>query len=153
MPSIANDNHSPNAPYAARTSSDGEELIARARFHWVQWLGLGVALFALGWLILPLYWLGPAAIRMASTELDITNRRLILKTGWLTKRTSEAPLESIESIHLHQGLIGQVFGLGRLTVHGAGGGSIATPVIADVLDFRRAIESALEQASKRLHVA
>ena len=131
------------APYAAQTLADDEMLWARGRFHALHWALLIGLTILVGWLIVPLWWLGPQLVAMATTELALTNRRVILKTGWLRRDTNEMPLNSIENVQLHQGFIGQLLGLGRLVMYGAGGSELATPPIANVLGFRRALENAM----------
>lgn len=131
------------APYAAQTLADDETLSARGRFHALHWaLVLGLTILV-GWLIVPLWWLGPRLVQMATTELSLTNRRIILKTGWLRRDTNELPLDSIENVQIHQDLIGRMLGIGRIVLQGAGGGRLITPLIANVLGFRRALENAM----------
>jgi membrane protein YdbS with pleckstrin-like domain len=79
---------------------------------------------------------------MATTEIAVTNHRLVLKTGWLGRTTNEMPLSAIENVEVHQNFMERLFGLGRLVVHGSGGGHWLTPSFAAPLAFRRAIEGA-----------
>lgn len=131
------------APYAQSTLAPDEHVVMRARFHWVQWLSAISVLILLGWLIIPLIWVAPPVIRMATTELSVTSRRLILKTGWLTLVSNETPLRAIESVHVYQSFWQRLLGMGAIAVDSAGGGELATPVIADVVQFRQAIENAM----------
>lgn len=131
------------APYTEATLAPDERIVARARFHWLQWTS-AIGLFVLlGWMIIPLIWVSPPFIRMATTELTVTTRRLILKSGWLTLTANETPLEAIESVHVHQTMLQRILGMGTIIVHGAGGGELASPVIADVVPFRQALENAV----------
>jgi membrane protein YdbS with pleckstrin-like domain len=134
---------STHVPYAERTLADDERLLGHGRFHPLQWAGLLVLLITTGWLLIPLYWLVPAIVRKATMELSLTNRRLILKRGWFTRSVDETPLSAIESVHVQQGVLDRLLGIGRITIHGAGGGAVATPAIANVVRFHQAIENAL----------
>jgi uncharacterized membrane protein YdbT with pleckstrin-like domain len=61
--------------------------------HGQRWLLLGVIIvgvfiFVRSWII------------MATTDFAVTNRRVILKTGWLNRRTQELAVESVEGVIL-----------------------------------------------------
>lgn len=81
-----------------------------------------------------------AISRKWSTEIAITNRRLLYKQGWITRRTQELPRNRIEEINLRQSILDRIWGTGRLTVSGTGGDKpIRLPTIDDPIAFRRAL--------------
>jgi membrane protein YdbS with pleckstrin-like domain len=131
-----------NGAYVAETLGANEIVLANAHFHPLQWAAVSVLAIAVGWLVVPLVWIAPAIVRMATTEIAVTNQRLVLKTGWLGRTTNEMPLSAIENVEIHQNFIERLLGLGRLVVHGSGGGHWRTPSFAAPLTFRRAIEGA-----------
>jgi uncharacterized membrane protein YdbT with pleckstrin-like domain len=88
-----------------------------------------VALFALG------FWLR-AFIRRATTELAVTNRRVIYKTGLIRRHTIEMNMDKVESINVDQSLLGRLLDYGTVTVHGTGGGLEPFPNIGAPIDFR-----------------
>jgi uncharacterized membrane protein YdbT with pleckstrin-like domain len=142
-PSPAVSHHDePDGAYVNQTLGATEVVLAQAHFHRLQW-GLAIVLAVLfGWLIVPLYWIVPAIVRMATTEIVVTNQRLVLKTGWLDHATNEMPLNAIESIEVYQTFWQRLLGIGRIVVNGSGGGIWRTPSFAEALAFRRAIENA-----------
>lgn len=78
-------------------------------------------------------------IWMRCTEFAITNKRLILKKGWIMRKTEEIRLNRIEEVNLHQSITGRILGYGRLQVRGTGGSGIRLPQMARPLEFRQAL--------------
>lgn len=108
-------------------------------------------LILLGFLFLGFYGLGlifwaVAAIRFLTTELAITNKRVIAKFGLISRETIEINLQKIESIRVNQGVLGRIFNFGSIVVAGAGTPQAPIPGISSPLDFRRAFIDAQEGA-------
>lgn len=96
----------------------------------------------LGLLLLPLYGLGliflvAAAITYYTTELAITNKRVIAKVGLISRDTIEMNLNRVESIQVDQSIIGRIFNFGSILVSGAGNPKTPIPGISQPLKFRR----------------
>jgi uncharacterized membrane protein YdbT with pleckstrin-like domain len=94
---------------------------------------IGFGLFIAGiifWLI--------AAIKYYTTELGITNKRVIAKTGLIMRNTVEIKLDKIESIRINQGVLGRIFNYGSVIVAGAGNPHAPINGISDPLGFRKA---------------
>ena len=88
-----------------------------------------------------------AYIRYATTELAVTNKRIIAKFGFISRTTIELNLHKAESIQVQQGILGRIFGFGSILVSGGGNPKALVPGISQPLEFRRAFLSAQEQAS------
>ena len=129
--------------YVQRTLADDETVRLTARVHWIIWLRAWCALILLGVVIVGVVLFLRDLIFMTTTEVAITNRRLIKKTGWLNWKTSELELTSIEAVNLEQSFWGHLLGYGRLQIHGTGDDVWVSPIIAEPLRFRRELESAL----------
>ncbi len=95
----------------------------------------GVTLVLFGCLILAI-----AVIRRNSTEMAVTNKRIIIKVGFLTKRTVELFLAKVESVGVEQTLFGRMLGFGSLTVRGTGGTNEPFSHVANPLEFRRQVQ-------------
>ena len=95
----------------------------------------GVILLAAGIVVLVV-----AKIVRSSAEFAVTNKRVILKTGFIQRRTTEIFLAKIETIGIDQGLIGRILDFGTITVSGTGGTSEPFGRIADPLEFRRQVQ-------------
>ena len=83
------------------------------------------------------------------TEIGVTNQRLIVKRGLLSRHTREILLTAVEEVNLIQGALGRILGFGRIDVHGTGDDLVPVPAIADPLAFRHSIQDALAQARSR----
>jgi len=99
-------------------------------------------LLILGFLLLPLFGFGLllwliAFIRYKTTELAFTNKRVIAKFGFISRRTVELNLSKAESVQVNQGVFGRVFNFGTLIVSGAGNPQAPIPGISDPMSFRR----------------
>lgn len=81
-------------------------------------------------------------VTKASTEIAITNTRLIFKRGLVARYVGEMSIDRIEGVNVLQTVWGRVFGYGRIMVRGMGVGEVILPNISNPIAFRRAIEKA-----------
>ncbi|HEX3408470.1 MAG TPA: PH domain-containing protein [Caulobacteraceae bacterium] len=132
--------------YADKVLQPGETIVYRARLHWIIYVGaivfvvaavilalaaivlsgatlrLGLIVAALIALFLGLFQMLRAWFRVANTEITVTNRRLIYKTGFLARDTIEMNLDKVESVLVEQTLIGRMLDFGRVIIRGVGAG-------------------------------
>jgi uncharacterized membrane protein YdbT with pleckstrin-like domain len=94
-------------------------------------LGVGVIVLCAGLLAL-----AGAFIRRHSTEVAVTSKRVIYKTGIIRRLTSELSVEKIETVLVEQGLLGRLLNYGTVIVRGTGGGLEPVANIEDPLSFR-----------------
>jgi len=99
-----------------------------------------------------LFWIA-AAIRYFTTELAITNKRVIAKFGLISRSTVEINIQKIESIQVNQGIIGRIFNFGSIVISGAGNPQAPIPGISNPLNFRRAFLDAQEENSQAQSIA
>ena len=78
----------------------------------------------------------------ATTEIAITNRRLVYKRGLIARYVGEMNIDRIEGVNVLQGVWGRIFNYGRVMVRGMGVGEVVLPPIEDPIRFRKAIEKA-----------
>ena len=112
----------------------GEEVTHRTRLHWTVFVSIK-AIFTL--------FLAPLVAR-ATSEFAVTNRRVIIKVGLVSRRTVELNLEKVESIGVEQSVLGRILGYGTIIVVGTGGTKEPFRQIADPMGFRRAVNLATE---------
>ena len=74
-----------------------------------------------------------------TTETDVTNLRVVHKTGFIKRRTFEMSLDKVESVDVNQSILGRVMNYGDVTVRGVGEGLETIRTIAAPLDFRNHI--------------
>jgi len=72
-----------------------------------------------------------------TTEIAITNKRIIAKFGFISRSTTEINLPKVESLQVDQGVMGRMFDYGTIVVAGAGTPNLRIPGVADPLRFRR----------------
>jgi hypothetical protein len=155
----------PATGYIKSTLNKGETVIYAAHVHWGIYLtivpafiaaeiffafivyGSGIvehfpwtnALLLIPFLILPFGY-----IIQKTTELAVTNRRVIAKVGLVSRKTSEILLNKVESVEVQQGILGRLLNYGTVTVRGTGGGSAPAVAIADPLRFRQEVQRMTE---------
>src|SRR4051812_30425957 len=78
-----------------------------------------------------------AAIRRVTTELVLTDRRIIAKRGFIRRDTVEMNLGKVESLHVNQGLLGRLLNFGDVTVVGTGSSLEPLRGISGPLELRR----------------
>lgn len=77
-------------------------------------------------------------IERRCSEFSLTDRRLIVKTGWMAHSVSELSARRIESVQVEQSLLGRWLDYGTVTVVGSGGTREVLKDIARPLDFKHA---------------
>ena len=100
--------------------------------HYARMTAGGIGL--LGLLALLAAW-----IRRRSTEIVVTDRRVIYKRGLLSRHTVEMNVSKIETVDVEQGLWGRIWGYGTLMIHGTGSGFEPLTGIGSPLRIRNAI--------------
>ena len=102
--------------------------------------GSGLALIIL---MLGLIVFIPPIIAKKTTELVITNRRIIAKFGLIQRHTIELKLSKVESIRVAQSILGRLLNYGNLEIVGTGGTREPIPRISNPLMFRRKFDEIL----------
>lgn len=85
-----------------------------------------------------------AVIRRWTTELVLTNRRIITKQGLVARNTVEMNLSKVESLHVNQSLMGRLFDYGDVTVVGTGSSLEPLRGISSPLELRRNLGAVAE---------
>jgi uncharacterized membrane protein YdbT with pleckstrin-like domain len=89
--------------------------------------------------IVALYWTARAWFHRWTTETDVTNLRVVHKTGFIKRRTFEMSLDKVESVDVNQSILGRMLNYGNVTVRGVGEGAETITTIAAPLEFRNHI--------------
>ena len=89
--------------------------------------------------IVALYWTVKAWFHRWTTETDVTNMRVVHKTGFINRKTFEMSLDKVESVDVNQSILGRILNYGNVTVRGVGEGAETITTIASPLDFRNHI--------------
>lgn len=157
--------------YIDRNLIPGETLLYRAGLHWIVLVvpGAIAAICALLGLVVILnggdgavaaFLLAFAAalagfawLRRQSVEMGVTNKRVLTKSGILSRHTLELLLTKVESIGLEEALIGRMLGYGTVVVKGTGGTPERFLSIAQPAEFRRQVQQQIEATEKRPEMA
>lgn len=89
-----------------------------------------------------------AYLKIRSTEMGITSKRVIRKSGVIMRDTSEIRLNKVESVSVKQGFLGRMFGYGDVYVVGTGGNCAVMKGVKDPLAFRNRVQEAFEHAQR-----
>jgi len=131
--------------YIDESLIEGETVMHRARLTWWSQTGLillGVVLLVA---VIGIGFLVAAWVRMRSTEIAITNKRIIAKFGFIRRNTVEISLDKVEALRVEQGMWGRFLNYGTILISGVG--STIDPIrdIADPLVFRRKFMEATDR--------
>jgi uncharacterized membrane protein YdbT with pleckstrin-like domain len=147
--------------YLQQVLQPGESVRFRTNVHWFVYLpaiaALMIGLALGGWyywndqyslvLLLGALVFGTAGVLLAiaawvkrfGTEIAVTDRRVIYKTGLIRRHTTEINMDKIESVDVDQSVLGRMFGFGTVTIRGTGEAVEPLRDIADPIAFRNAI--------------
>jgi uncharacterized membrane protein YdbT with pleckstrin-like domain len=141
----------------------GEKVLYSTNAHWVFYLPaigawiLAIALFVLSRMtavdglillslvaavvvaLVALYWTVRAWFHRWTTETDVTNMRVVHKTGFIQRETFEMALDKVESVDVNQSIAGRILNYGNVTILGVGEGKKTIETIASPLAFRNHI--------------
>jgi uncharacterized membrane protein YdbT with pleckstrin-like domain len=92
--------------------------------------------------IMGLFKFAQMMIIKATTEIGVTDIRLVYKRGLVARAVGEINIDRIEGVNVLQGILGRIFGYGRVLVRGMGVGEVVLPPIAQPIRFKKAIEKA-----------
>jgi uncharacterized membrane protein YdbT with pleckstrin-like domain len=132
-----------------------EKLVYSTTLHWmiylpgiVLWIA-AIAIYGVGtpampvWSILALICALLAAVstfrawfRRWTTEIDVTDRRIVYKRGFIRRHTVEMNMDKVESVDVDQSILGRILDYGDIVVRGTGVGIEPLRNIESPLQFR-----------------
>jgi uncharacterized membrane protein YdbT with pleckstrin-like domain len=128
--------------YIEDSLSAGERIENLFKLHWFAWVPMWL------WIILAIPTIGLTLLialyeflRLRFIEQGVTNKRVILKKGIISRKTEEMKLTSIETVEIHQGVWGRILGFGTVKVTGRGISDVVYKGIDDPMAVKRQIES------------
>jgi uncharacterized membrane protein YdbT with pleckstrin-like domain len=129
--------------YVNSVLQPGERVVVMGRLHWIiYWLAivlLALGLVVVGWLaaktshdmltevtsiifaVLVLAAFMAAWFKRWTTEIAVTDKRVIVKTGFITRHTVEMNMDKVSSVDVDQSLLGRILDYGTIQVIGTGG--------------------------------
>jgi uncharacterized membrane protein YdbT with pleckstrin-like domain len=114
--------------------------LALLAWYWQDGTGsmvllLAAAAFGVSALILVV----PPFLERLGTEIAITDRRIIYKTGLIQRHTVEISMDKVESVDVDQSVLGRIFGYGTVTVRGTGEAAEPLRNVAAPIALRNAV--------------
>jgi uncharacterized membrane protein YdbT with pleckstrin-like domain len=108
------------ASYVDSTLLQGETVLYRARISlWslahLIFFGVLLLVVVVGLVLLVIAW-----IRYRTTEFAVTDRRIIAKTGLISRSTVELFLDKVEALQVEQSVMGRILDFGTVSIHGTG---------------------------------
>jgi uncharacterized membrane protein YdbT with pleckstrin-like domain len=129
--------------YVDKVLQPGERILYRASLNWILYapgvslwvVALALYLFPsigglatfLNWCALLVFLGGLFVIARAwfewwTTEIAVTDRRVIYKTGFISRKTTEMHMDKVESVDVDQSVLGRILDYGNVMVRGTGSG-------------------------------
>lgn len=136
--------------YVDNNLISNEVVVYRGRTTW--WSAFWPIVFAL--IFLPftfgfsLLFVVPSVIRVLTTEIAITNKRIIVKSGLISRDVVELNVAKVESLNVKQSVWGRILRFGTIIVYGAGNQQGKAVGIANALEFRRRFYDAQDGQDK-----
>lgn len=136
-----------------------EAVTYEARLHWILFvpplLMVGAGLTAIVFNVLAAIALLMAAalailgayVKLVTTRIVVTDRRVIYRAGLIARRVHEMNKDKVESIDVSQSMIGRLLGFGNVTVKGTGGGMEAIGSVAAPFALRDQVASRMAGAN------
>jgi uncharacterized membrane protein YdbT with pleckstrin-like domain len=91
-----------------------------------------------------------ALIYYYCSEYVITNKRIIMKVGFISRSSLELFLHRIEGIFFWQSICGRIFNYGAITIGGIGGSKDSFYYVPNPIGFRNTAQEQIEKATKVL---
>jgi len=162
--------------YIEKNLMDGEHIFYRTRLHKVVftkaiiWFLFVVILFGLSrdaefaaklaggrfllfvagfFLLIAIIKAIESLVKYSSSEFGVTNQRVLLKTGFIRRRSLEVLLSKVEAIQVNQDILGRILGYGSIMVSGTGGTRDIFYKIANPLEFRKKIQEQVAAIQNR----
>lgn len=141
--------------------SSGETVMYRTTLHWVVFAPpVGYAMLAFfSFLLHPLLGviftgvffvcLMMSLAKYFTTEIILTDRRVLHTKGWLRKDVSEILLPKIESIDVQQDMLARLLMYGKITLIGTGGTHRAFTDIRNALTLRHHLHALIEEKTQQ----
>jgi uncharacterized membrane protein YdbT with pleckstrin-like domain len=149
--------------YIEQSLMQGEQIRYYTKLHWVIFIS-PIFLIVIGFCLAFVFSLHSAAlifgtlfflvgillgvprfITYKTSEFAVTNKRVLIKVGFIRRHSLELLLQKVEGIGVDQDISGRIFGYGTIIVTGTGGTNEPFKKIANPLEFRKQVQQSLSQ--------
>ena len=81
------------------------------------------------------------------SEYAITNKRIIMKVGFIRRKSLEIFLDRVEGVYIEQGVLGRILNFGTVIIAGVGGTKNPFFFIPDPLKFRSNVQQLMGKSA------
>jgi uncharacterized membrane protein YdbT with pleckstrin-like domain len=139
------------ASYVDSTLLQGETVVYRAHISlwslgWLIFFGLLLLIVGVGLILLIWAW-----VLYRTTEFAVTDRRIIAKTGLISRSTVELFLDKVEALQVDQSVMGRLLDFGTVSIHGTGATHEPFRNISTPLLLRKNFMQAADLYRQKLH--
>jgi uncharacterized membrane protein YdbT with pleckstrin-like domain len=103
-------------------------------------------LIAYAFVAIAIYSLLSSFVTYSTSEYGITDKRILMKVGFIRRTSLEIFFNKIESIQVKQGILGRILDYGAVVICGTGGSKDPFFFIPDPLDFRKRVQEQMEKS-------
>jgi uncharacterized membrane protein YdbT with pleckstrin-like domain len=136
-----------------------EHLLYRTSLHWIifatgaLWFVLAIIFLCIGKLLtylgfimlaLTFYDFMISYVRYKTSEFALTNKRVIVKVGFIRRTIVEMFLQKVEGLQVDQPILGRLFGYGTIIICGTGGSRDYFAKIHEPFEFRKRVQQQIE---------
>ncbi|HKW35449.1 MAG TPA: PH domain-containing protein [Candidatus Acidoferrum sp.] len=89
--------------------------------------------------------IGAGLIKKKATEVAVSNRRVVIKSGFMARKTIEVALSKVESVGVDESAFGRMLGYGDVIVRGTGGTTESFTRIANPEELSRRVQGQIGQ--------
>jgi uncharacterized membrane protein YdbT with pleckstrin-like domain len=150
--------------YVAKVIRSDEKILAEGKLHWIIFwpaiacfvvaviaavlsgmagisgiVGIIAALLALIVALIGLFLAAREGLQRWGTEIAVTDRRVIYKTGLIRRHTAEMNMDKVESVTVTQSLLGRLLDFGSVRIRGTGEGLEHLHYISSPISLRNTI--------------
>ncbi len=141
--------------YIDQNLMSGEQVVYRTKLHWIIFLwpiifiilafvflasGKEIAMLGGIFFLIALFSALSAFISFKTSEFGITNKRVLIKVGFIRRNSLETLLQKVEGIQVNQGILGRIFNYGTILIKGTGGTSNPFHKIEAPMEFRKKVQ-------------
>lgn len=116
-----------------------ENLLHEAKLHWIIFVMPAITSI----ILIGIPFLIKAVIDNMTSEFGVTDKRVMIKTGLISRNTTETMLHKVEAINVDQGIIGRILNYGTISIIGTGGTRNEFKRIHEPLLFRNKVQEQL----------
>jgi Bacterial membrane flanked domain. len=145
--------------YTQKTLLPEEKILYYTKPHYIifsqvlAWLALAMTASKFGYstlliiilLLMSFFGFIGSLIGYYCSEYAITNKRIVMKVGFIRRKSLEIFLGRVEGVYIEQSIIGRILNFGTIIIAGVGGTKNPFFYIPDPLKFRSSVQEQMQK--------